>query len=709
MKADFKHLAVEIVNGVAVLSMNNPPVNQLSGHFVMELVEAVKSGFEDPEIKALVVTGTAKNFMAGADLTEIYTITDKELLLPGVLAMSGFLNRIETGPKPVIAAINGNALGGGLEVAMACHYRVAVKGVRLGQPEVKLGLIPGAGGTQRLPRLIGLQNALEMMLKGDSIDSELALSRHLVDETVDAAMLADCARAAASRFISGELCLESSRTRNRNGNLPTPAGLKTVTDGAKFLVASKAGGYPAPLKVIEAVEKGLSLDIESDIRREADLFCDCLVSDVARNLIGIFLNTRAAGRLPRISGLTPLPIKKVAMLGGGAMGSGIVHVLLKNGFETLLWDIDREAVEKGVKAVRKTFDYAISRKKMSVADLDWLMETKFKAFVSLEEVREADLVIEAVLENMSIKQDIWKKIEGLCGPQTIFATNTSALPITEMASVLKEPGRMIGLHFFNPPPRMQLLEIICAAKTSDLTLATSVAFARQISKVPVVVNDAPGFYVSRQLGALFGGSVYLVADGVDPDRIERAVKSFGMPMGPAELADLTGIDINYRVNKTFEQRLGPRYAVHPLTEKIYRTGCYGRKTGAGYMDYSGPKPVANQKVLDCIKEYLAENNVSEKKVSDSEIVDAMLALAINEAALMIEEGVCDRPWDMDLAMIYGAGFPPCRGGILRYADKWGAANVYEQLIQLEKRYGMRFQPASLLNDMARSGKTFYPV
>jgi 3-hydroxyacyl-CoA dehydrogenase len=196
---------------------------------------------------------------------------------------------------------------------------------------------------------------------------------------------------------------------------------------------------------------------------------------------------------------------------------------------------------------------------------------------------------------------------------------------------------------------------------------------------------------------------------VDPDRIERAVKSFGMPMGPAELADLTGIDINYRVNKTFEQRLGPRYAVHPLTEKIYRTGCYGRKTGAGYMDYSGPKPVVNQKVLDCIKEYLAENNVSEKKVSDSEIVDVMLALAINEAALMIEEGVCDRPWDMDLAMIYGAGFPPCRGGILRYADKWGAANVYEQLVQLEKRYGMRFQPAPLLNDMARSGKTFYPV
>ena len=267
---------------------------------------------------------------------------------------------------------------------------------------------------------------------------------------------------------------------------------------------------------------------------------------------------------------------------------------------------------------------------------------------------------------------------------------------------------MIGLHFFNPAHRMQLLEVICAKKTSDQTLATSVAFARAIKKIPIVVHDGPGFYVSRQLGGLMGGAVYLTADGVNPALIEDAMVEFGMPMGPATLADLTGIDINYHVNRTFEKRLGERYEVHPLTEVVYRTGCYGRKTGAGYFDYGGEKPVPNQKVVDAIQQYLEENNISPKEVSKQEIVDLMLANGINEAGYMIQEGICDRPQDMDLAMIYGTGFPPYRGGILRYGDKWGLRNVYEKLLEMEKQYGVRFKPADLIKEMAESGKTFYP-
>jgi 3-hydroxyacyl-CoA dehydrogenase len=308
---------------------------------------------------------------------------------------------------------------------------------------------------------------------------------------------------------------------------------------------------------------------------------------------------------------------------------------------------------------------------------------------------------------MKIKQDIWKQLEGICRPDVIFGTNTSALPITEMASILEDPGRMIGLHFFNPADRMPLLEIICAEKTSDQTLATSVAFGRAIKKTPIVVNDGPGFYVSRQLGGLFGGAVFLSADGVDGALIEEAMIDFGMPMGPATLADLTGIDINYHVNKTFEQKLGERYKVHPLTEVVYKTGCYGRKTGAGYFDYSGDQPVPNQKVVEAVQEYLKENGVTPKEMSKEAVVDAMLALGINEAAYMIQEGICDRPQDMDLAMIYGTGFPPYRGGILRYADKWGLKNVHEKLLELEKQYGVRFKPADLIKEMAESGKTFY--
>ncbi|MEW6531286.1 MAG: 3-hydroxyacyl-CoA dehydrogenase NAD-binding domain-containing protein [Thermodesulfobacteriota bacterium] len=708
MKTDFKTIKVDIQGAVAVLVMNNPPVNQLSEHFVLELAEAISSGFEDPQVKAVVLTGTGKNFIAGADLTEIYKVKDKEYLLPRVKANSAFLNRIEMGPKPVIAAINGNALGGGLEIAMACHYRVAAKGVQLGQPEVMVGLIPGAGGTQRLPRLIGLPNALEMITVGRPIDAEKGYSRRLVDEVADPENLVPTAVAAAGRFISGKISLESKRTRFRYNRLPSAAELKAVSNGAKFMAMTKAKGYIAPFKAIDAIEKGLSFDMEADIDREAELFSDCAVSDVAKNLIGIFLNTRSAGRLPRIEGITPAPIKKVAMLGGGVMGSGIVNLLLSAGLDTVLWDINQEALNKGVASVRKTYDYPIKKKKMTQEGLESMLEKQLTTTTALEDVREVDLVIEAVLENMQVKQDIWKQLETICKPEAVFATNTSALPITEMASVLKDPGRMIGLHFFNPAHRMQLLEVICAQKTTDQTLATCVAFARTIKKIPIVVNDAPGFYVSRQLGGLFGGSVYLVADGVDGNQIERVMKDFGMPMGPAELADLTGIDINYHVNRTFEQRLGERYKIHPLTEAIYQTGCYGRKTKAGYMDYSGDRPIPNKKVVDVIQKYLKDNGVSPRKVSDEEIVDAMLALAINEAALMIEEGVCDRPQDMDLAMIYGTGFPPYRGGILRYADKWGCANVYKKLVELESRYGVRFKPSQLLKETADSGKTFYP-
>jgi len=707
MKTDYKTIKIESKKGVAVFSMNNPPVNQLSEHFVRELAAAINEVFEDETVTALVLTGTGHNFIAGADITQIKDVKTREELLPMIKDNNRFINAIETGPKPVVAAINGNCLGGGLEIAMACHYRVALKGVNLGQPEVQIGLIPGAGGTQRLPRLIGLRYALEMITMGKPIKAEVAHQRGLVDEVVDPDNLVDAAVKAAGRFVTRELNIKDRATRNRHYWIPSAAEKKAMMDFTKAMTAAQAKGYIAPFKAVEAIDKGLSYDIDADLKREAELFADCVVSDVAKNLIDIFLNTRAAGRLPRIEGLEPAKIKKVAMLGGGVMGSGIVNLLLKGGFETVLWDINSEALEKGVGSVRKTFEYPIKKKKMKPADLDDMLENQLTTTSSLKDLKNVDLIIEAVLEDMKVKQDIWQQLEGICRPDVIFATNTSALPITEMAFILEDPGRMIGLHFFNPAHRMQLLEIICAEKTSDQTLATSVSFARAIKKIPIVVNDGPGVYVSRQLGGLLGGAVYLTADGVDGAAIETAMLDFGMPMGPATLSDLTGIDIGYHVGKTFEKRLGERYKVHPLTEAIYQTGCYGRKTGAGYFDYSGDQPVPNPKVVAVVQNYLKENNVSPKQMSKEEIVDTMLALSINEAALMIEEGICDRPQDMDLAMIYGTGFPPYRGGILRYADQWGIKNVYEKLVALEKQYGPLFKPADLIKEMAESGKTFY--
>jgi 3-hydroxyacyl-CoA dehydrogenase/enoyl-CoA hydratase/carnithine racemase len=707
MKADFSTIKVDVTEGVALFTINNPPVNQMSPQLTKDFTEAVAEAYEDGQVRAVVLTGTGKNFIAGADITQLKRVKTREEIYQRALTGALFLNRIEAGPKPFIAAINGNCLGGGLETAMACHYRLAAEGVDLGQPEVQIGLIPGAGGTQRLPRLIGLPNALEMITTGKPIKAERAHQRALVDEVVPREKLLDAALKAAQRFIKGELNLKMRMTRNIIHRIPSAAEKTALLAYARFLSSQKAKGYIAPFKAIDAFEQGLGYDIEADIEKEVGLFSDCAVSDVAKNLINIFLNTRSAGKLKRIEGIEPAKIKRVAMLGGGVMGSGIINLLLQAGFETTLWDIDERATDKALSAVRKTFAYPIKEKKMTQADLEAMIRDRLTTTSSLADVKDVDLVVEAVLEDMKIKQDIWKRLETTCPAHTVFATNTSALPITEMAEVLNDPGRMIGLHFFNPAHRMQLLEVICAKKTSDQTLATSVAFARAIRKIPIVVNDGPGFYVSRQLGGLMGGAVFLTADGVDGAFIEETMVDFGMPMGPATLADLTGIDINYHVGKTFEKRLGERYRVHPLTEAIYRTGCYGRKTGAGYFDYSGEKPVPNPKVANAIQQYLKDNHVTPKKVSKQDVVDLMLANGINEAAYMIQEGICDRPQDMDLAMIYGTGFPPYRGGILRYADLWGLKNVHDKLLELERHYGIRFKPADLIRDMAQSGKTFY--
>jgi 3-hydroxyacyl-CoA dehydrogenase/enoyl-CoA hydratase/carnithine racemase len=707
MRKDYRTVKVDVKDEVAILKLNNPPVNQLSEPFVREIADAIMEAFQDQEIKAVILTGTGKNFIAGADINEIKGVRDKDLLLSRVMELNRFMNAIEDGPKPVIAAINGHCLGGGLEIAMASHYRIAARGVQIGQPEVQIGLIPGAGATQRLPRLVGLPDALQMIATGQGIPAEQGMEKGCIDEVVPQEKLLEKALDAARRFISGELDHRNRLTRMRTDRLPTSEEKQGIIAFAKQMAAEKAKGYIAPFKAMEAIEQGLSDDFEADIRREAELFCDCAVSDIAKNLIGIFLNTRAAGMLPRIKGVEPQKIRIVGMLGGGVMGSGITNLLLRHGFDAVLWDINDEAIQKGLSAIRKTFAYPIKKGKMTEEELDRMIREHLTTTTSLEDLGKVDMVIEAVLEDMKIKHDIWKHLEGTCKPDAVFATNTSALPIAEMASVLTDPGRMIGLHFFNPAERMQLLEIICGKETSDQTLATSVAYARAIRKVPIVVNDGPGFYVSRQLSALMGESTSLVEEGVDPVRIEEAMLEFGMPMGPATLSDLTGIDIGYHVRKNFEQSFGERWKMSLIYERVYQTGCYGRKTGAGWYDYSGEEPVPNPKVLEVIDSYLKENGIAPKEVPSQEIVDRMLARAINEAAYMIREGICDRPQDMDLAMVYGTGFPPYKGGILRYADAWGIRNVYEHLVKLEAEHGVRFKPATILKEMTESGDTFY--
>jgi 3-hydroxyacyl-CoA dehydrogenase len=383
-------------------------------------------------------------------------------------------------------------------------------------------------------------------------------------------------------------------------------------------------------------------------------------------------------------------------------------MLLSFGFKAILWEVGEEALQKGLQSLRKTFAQAIKKGKMTEANLDQLIDENALSTTNLDDIASADLVIEAVLENMEIKKSIWQQADAICSPLAVFATNTSALPITKLATVLRDPSRMLGMHFFNPAERMRLLEIINAESTSDQTLSTAVAFARKIKKIPIVVNDGPGFYVTRQLNALMGECNFMLEEGIPMALVDRALMEMGMPMGPFILHDLTGIDIGFHVARNFEESLGPRWKVSALHEKIFKTGCYGRKAGSGYYNYSDPaRPIPNQVVRDVIDSYLNEHQVTSHDAAPKDLVDRMLARAINEAAYMMDEGICDRASDMDLAMVYGCGYPSYRGGILRDADAWGVGKVYEYLKLLEERHGIRFKPSKRLKKMAQTGATFY--
>src|SRR4030042_7152002 len=419
MKSDYRTIRVELHQGVVVLTLNNPPVNQLSKSFMEEIRDALTSAFKDDSIKAVILTATGKNFTGGADLTQIQQVTEKDSFFHSVMENNRFLNTVEEGPKPVIVAMSGTCLGGGMEIAMASHYRIAAQGIQVGQPEVQGGLIPGAGGTQRLPRLIGLPDALQMIGTGQAISSEEGLKKGCIDEVVPPESLLEKALEVAQRFISGELNHPDRMTRLRKDRLPNSIMKKMILSYAKEEANKKGKGYIAPFKAIEAMERGLSDDFEADLRVEAKLFSECAVSDVAKNLIGIFLNTRAAGKLPRIKGGEPQKIKTVAMLGGGTMGSGIVNLLLNNGFETILWDINDEAIQKGVSAIRKTFAYPIKIGKMTQEQLDRIIQKRLTTTTSLDDLGRADLIIEAVLEDMNIKQGIWKKLQEICRPEVI--------------------------------------------------------------------------------------------------------------------------------------------------------------------------------------------------------------------------------------------------------------------------------------------------
>ncbi|QTA79343.1 Fatty acid oxidation complex subuint alpha [Desulfonema limicola] len=707
MKTEYKIAHILIDGDIGIIVVKPPPLNQISDLFADEMYEIFNSLFSTDEIKAIVLTGTGCHFIAGMDISEIRKLRNKDICLARIKKIHKFVNAVELGPKPVIACINGHCTRGGLEIAIACHYRIAAKQVRLGMLDARFDLIPCMGGTQRLPRLMGVKTALAMITGAQDIDADQGKIQGLIDATADAKELLEKAKIKANQFISGRINYKMCLTSRRFDKLLSAGEKKDITELFKSRLSQTSGGCIAPLKAIEAFERGLGINFKSDINLESGLFCDCVLSDISKNLIDIFINTRNAGKITRIKGESVRKISKIGIIGSGTMGSGITALLLKCGYEIYLWDINQNSLKKGLNDLKNLFARSIKRGQISRAALEHLISSKIHLTTSFDRLKDADLIIESVIEDLETKQKIFKELEDICRTDTIFASTSSALPVSEIGSVLEEPGRLAGLHFFNPADKIQLLEINCSKITGDDILATIVDFAKKIRKIPFVTDEGHSSYVARQMFSIISEAFFLIAEGCNPFAIEKAFTEFGFPIGPARLSDLIGMDIINSVSRYFKSVMKNNWSMPPLFDLLYNTGCYGRKTRSGWYDYTTGTQSPNLKFMEVVKNYLKENNIAPKNISHKQILDQILARSINEGVRAVREGVSDNISDMDIAMVYGAGFPPHQGGPFKYADSWGILNIFNFLLKLEAEKGPRFMPSELLMNMAEAGKKFY--
>lgn len=707
MKNEFTTLRISVDGDTAVIRIHPPPLNRISGLLIEEMHQAFERVHEDSEVKGIILTGTGSDFISGMDISWAPSLESKTDCLDRIGSGHALIRLIERGPKPVVAAINGNCSRGALEIALGCHYRIGVKGTRLGMLEVRFGLIPMMGGTQRLPRLVGMQKALEMITEARDIPVEEAGKSGLIDETAPAEELAARAESAVRQFILGRINFRFCVTSGRSDKLPTEAEKVRMAAEYRERLAQSAKGYIAPFKALEAMADGLSRDFSADLEREADCFCDCALSPDSKNLITLYLNTRNAGAFYAIHGGTDKKIRTVGILGGGDMGAGVAALLLERGMEVRFWEDHEAGLRRGMAAVHHRFGRALRKRRIRVRQAEVLLRDRLKGSISLGDFEGIDLAVDTGWDALSVKRNLFQRLEAACGEDTLLGICASAVPLGPIASVLERPERLIGLRFFNPPDRIRLLEISRTAITPDDVVARVLRFARKMRKVPVVVNDGPGGFTYRQVLTLINELGFLVSEGVNPFSIDRAATEFGLPIGIAQMSDLIGMDEVVKASRYLSDILGETWPLPPIFDRLYATGCYGRKTGSGWYDYGSDRPTLNFEYLKVVKAHLKDSGISPKPMTEAEILDQLLARSLNEGVRMMEEGFSDRPGDLDMAMVYGAGFPPYRGGIFRYADAAGMFNIHENLVALAAEKGTRFQPADQVREMARSGQRFY--
>ncbi|MHB8474834.1 MAG: 3-hydroxyacyl-CoA dehydrogenase NAD-binding domain-containing protein [Steroidobacteraceae bacterium] len=682
---------------VAVITLKNPPVNALSVGLRTAVADGLERATNDASIGAVVLAGSAAAFCGGADVGEFG--------LPAMSAsptLTDLLSLIETSPKPVVAAISGLALGGGLELCMACHYRVAAAAAPLGLPEVKLGLLPGAGGTQRLPRLVGVERALEMIVSGKPVPARDLAQTGLLDSAADGDPL-PAAIALAERIIAEKLPLK--KARDAKIDLPNA---KAFFDQARGAVAPLAKHYPAPLKCIDAIEAAVARPFDQGMEVEQSLFIELMNSRESQALRHAFFAMRAAAKIPDVPGSTPLrAVKSVAVIGAGTMGGGIAMNFANAGIPVTVLETTQAALDKGLGTVRKNYENTLKKGRLTQIEFDKRIN-RITGTLSYDDVKSADLIIEAVFEDMQVKKQVFEKLDQAAKSGAILASNTSTLDLNKIADFTRRPQDVIGLHFFSPANVSALLEIVRGAKTAKDVVATAMAVSKQIKKVGVISGVCDGFIGNRMMNAYFRQMELLLDVGAFPLQVDRAIEKFGFAMGPFRVSDLAGNDILWYIRKRMYVEY-PDRVFSKIPDRICELGRFGQKTGAGWYDYkAGDRtPIPSDLVNRIVLEESARLGLPQREVGDEEIVQRALYSLVNEAARILEEGIAVRASDIDVVYLTGYGFPDFRGGPLFYADAVGLANILRTMRKFAAGYqGDAWEPAPLLKRLAAEGKTF---
>ena len=683
---------------VAVITIDNPPLNVLSPGVPEGVRAAVERAGADEGTRAVVITGAGPHFVAGADIRTFGMPRDEA---PDV---QGLIDALAHSTTPVVAAIRGTAFGGGLELALACNWRVAAPDARLGLPEVKLGLLPGAGGTQRLPRVVGLETALRMIPSGSPIDADTALQVGLVDLVTGDEDLVPAAVSFARRVAGQPDALRRAHEMTVRAEGPPDA----VIAAAREHATARARGMVAPLRCIDAIEAALTLPFDEGVRRERELFVELMGSDQSKGLRHVFFAERTAAKVDDIDrDVAPRRVERGVVIGAGTMGGGIAMNFANAGIPVTVVEVDQDALDAGLDKVERNYRATVDKGRLPADAMRERLDLITGA-LDYDAIAGADVVVEAVFEDMDLKRDVFARLDKAAGPDAVLATNTSTLDVDEIAAATSRPSSVVGMHFFSPANVMKLLEVVRGAQTSDEALVTAIALGKKMGKVPVVVGVCDGFVGNRMFHKYTREASFLLEEGALPEQVDRVMTGFGFAMGPFAVSDLAGLDVGYRIRQAQAAHRDPDERYAAIADRIVELGRLGQKSGAGFFRYAegGRAPEPDPEIERLITEHSAELGIERREIEDDEIRERLLYQLVNEGARILEEGIAQRSSDIDVIYVYGYGFPAHRGGPMFHAGLTGLDHVLARTEHFRDRHGDTWEPAALLRELAAQDRTF---